>query len=247
MDGVFDRNTGTYEEMSFVKDDTIFHIARIRWGDSSAAEAERSRVTIQIKGVTNVRFACPCSMKEELDNDVADDITANETPNGVDLISDTYKKRLEIRWYTDQGPLDLFHSTADAKSRSVSDADSPSATRLSIPFGKDVYIVSTYALRSDDSQSTSSLDLLSDTPSLTDYLGVSITSHHMSDRLWTALCSSNYDTAEGVEICVVGRGVEQILGVASIPVLIHKQDKWKEIVLIDNIMKPQFINVQSAL
>jgi hypothetical protein len=104
------------------------------------------------------------------------------------------------------------------------------------------------------------------------YLGTSSTSLNMTDRLWTALCSTNYESSEAVEFCVVGRCVEQILCVSSVPVpddppiiasasnilssaagdtstqdTPENVEKEVPIALVRNIITSQYVDVQSSL
>jgi hypothetical protein len=101
---------------------------------------------------------------------------------------------------------------------------------------------------------------------LDDHLGISNSSVNMTDRLWTALCSTNYEASEAVEFCVVGRCVEQILCVGAIPFQrpagsgassineefsneprVKDLNEAFETALLCNIITPQYVDVQSAL
>jgi hypothetical protein len=154
------------------------------------------------------------------------------------------------------------------------DIDMSSVHRVELSGSDPTYIVSTYALRNADDLSDSVNK--SDFVNLEDHLGISNTSVHMTDRLWTALCSTNYEAGEAVEFCVVGRCVEQILCVTSIPILTRivtpavagragqnmsaatdeqlpsqslaeQVDEVSETALVCNIITPQYVDVQSAL
>ncbi len=139
-------------------------------------------------------------------------------------------------------------------STGVESVDLSTELRLDLPLGDAVYIVSTYALRSDEEDV--GYDCSSSLPgseALQDYLGVKRESVHMTDRLWTALCATNYEAIEAVEFCIVGRTVEQILSVTSVPVRWPRGQQSEDpglpqTALIGNIMTGQYVvDVQGAL
>jgi hypothetical protein len=88
----------------------------------------------------------------------------------------------------------------------------------------------------------------------------------MSDRLWTACLTTNYDAAEAMEFCAIGTAVEQTLCVSSIPMSmklnaetpldimqcpskVDPENDWEYagVALIRNIMIGQYVDLQSTL
>ncbi|KAM7206548.1 hypothetical protein V8F20_002674 [Naviculisporaceae sp. PSN 640] len=262
--------TGTCEVISFVSRDTVFQINRLKWGHGSSVSetidtgergSRRGRhdrehysppAVVRLRVGGKVRFGCPCSNNNPKGPTPESDrfTVRNSGKNTLDCMSEKYGTRLEIG-FSDNGVPWNFKS--DDGARMVTDqvisgpwADLSSEIRVQIPGGEATYFVSTYALRKDneDDDKDYSLELPAD---LQLYLGVHWESEHMTDRLWTALCSTNYEAAEAVEFCVVGRCVEQILSVTSIPVRRPPGDSGlPQRALINNIMTSQIVDVESA-
>jgi hypothetical protein len=255
-----DGNSGTYEEISFVRSGTVFQIIRIKWGSGSSisdfdSTDTQENCTVKVKAGGIVRFGCPCSNDTSVGKDTFK-LAIAHNGNRVSCVSETYQKRLEVQMSIRGIPEDTGDplESRGADERVNTEADVSSIRRIELSVGDPIYIVSSYALRDADDE-RDSVDKASFTD-LEDYLGVSNTSLNMTDRLWTALCSTNYEASEAVEFCVVGRCVEQILGVTSIPfpstgvgissTLRHGPEVF-ETALISNMMTPQHVDVQSAL
>lgn len=263
--------TGTCEVISFVSRGTIFQINRLKWGHgSSVSESDETgergsrggrhyrehgspTAAVRLRVGGRVRFGCPCSNdKPKSPIPEWDRFTVkNSEQSTLDCTSEKYGTRLEVGFSENGIPLKFKN---DDGSRMVNDqvidgpwADVSCEIRVQIPGGEATYFISTYALRKDseDDDKECSLELPAD---LQHYLGVHWESEHMTDRLWTALCSTNYEAAEAVEFCVVGRCVEQILGVTSIPVRQPPADRGlPQRAMINNIMTSQIVDVESAL
>ena len=248
--------TGTCEAISFVNQGTFFQINRLKWGhgsslseyDSSGAPGQgNNSATARFRIGGNVRFGCPCSNNDPrgLENDSF--TVTNNTKTGLCCTSTKYETRLEIG-LTENGVARALTPRETPNGTPTQPwADLSSEVRVNIPVGEATYLVSTYALRNDDEDDDKdcSVELPAD---LTDYLGVSRESVNMTDRLWTALCAANYEAVDAVEFCIIGRCVEQILGVTSIPVRQPPgRPRVVERALIGNIMTSQFVDVQSAL
>jgi hypothetical protein len=160
--------------------------------------------------------------------------------------SSKYGVRLEMQLFQDGQPKALKFSQPTVSEGLFIDVGFEHCVELSV--GRPTYIMSTYALRT-----TSDLRNTVNTASfsgLEDALGIKATSLHMTDRLWTALCSPNYEAAEAVELCVVGRCTEQILGVTAVPVSGEQKPpaaKLGEAPMISNILTGKFVDVQSSL
>lgn len=264
-----DGNSGTYEEISYVRDGTVFHIVRIKWGrGGSLSDYDLSTTidkdTIKLAHGGKIQFGCPCSNGGPPVNDSFELQFANEK---LSCSSQMYGRRLELQLFVNNFPRTLerpvYPSRFDTRN-----CDLSTTHDVDLYSGKPVFIVSTYSLRNGegiDYSKNSKLngELFND---IGDYLGVSQNSLNMTDRLWTALCSNNYESNEAVEVCVVGRSVEQILGVTSIPTPYKTQvtgvldptplqdtgriqDPRNEIpvALVRNIMTSQYVDVQSTL
>lgn len=257
--------TGTCESISFVSRGTVFQINRLKWGHGSSvsdrydgdvsggepgAEPEPGHgsksATVRFRVGGKVRFGCPCSNNNPKtpENDIF--TVTNRGSAGLQCTSDKYNARLEIR-LSENGIPRALQSSGAHFTVNQQWVDLSSEIEVHIPAGEATYLVSTFALRKDDEDDDK--DCSSDLPDdLQDYLGISWGSVSMTDRLWTALCSTNYEAAEAVEFCVVGRCVEQILGVTSIPLRQPPGGpRLSETALISNIMMPQIVHVQSAL
>ena len=96
--------------------------------------------------------------------------------------------------------------------------------------------------------------------SIANYLGVPSDAGKMSDRLWTACLTTNYDAGEAMEFCAIGTAVEQTLCVSSIPMrpitsngelspelTLDGIQESKGIALVRNIMVGQYVDLQSTL
>jgi hypothetical protein len=268
--GSHDGNSGTYEEISFVKDGTVVQIVRIKWGRGGSLSDFDStntseRETIKLKSGGKVQFGCPCSNGGP---PVADSFRVQFADHQLSCISSLYQKRLDIQIFVNNLPRDLGAAV------SIEVPDLSITHDIDLYVGKPTIIVSTYALRDSRTVGPAGLSELDGRyfEDIEDYLGTMATSLNMTDRLWTALCSTNYESSEAVEFCVVGRCVEQILCVSSVPVpgyfprmaaaidpasstapeaTIRPQstglEKEVPVALVRNIITSQYVDVQSSL
>jgi hypothetical protein len=247
---VRDGNSGTYEEISFVKDRTVFQIARIKWGrGSSLSEFSSSdtteQETIKLKSGGMIQFGCPCSNGG---SPVIDSFDVQFADHTLSCVSDMYEKRLDIQMFVNDIAQDLGQiQFAPETPQRVQLPDTLRTHDIGLTIGKPTFIVSTYTLQDSAVVNPGRRSKLeaSDFENLEDYLGISNSSLNMTDRLWTALCSTNYESSEAVEFCVVGRCVEQILCVSSVPV--PESGIETPIALVRNIITSQYVDVQSSL
>jgi hypothetical protein len=275
--GFHDGNSGTYEEISFVKDGTVFQVARIKWGRGSSLSDFNStdapeKETIKLTSGGKVQFGCPCANGGP---PVVDSFRLKFEGNRLSCCSKMYQKRLDIQLFVNNLPQELGPTRISPASVEVKVPDLSRTHEIDLYIGKPTIIVSTYTLRDEAAVNLAGASELDGKYFLDieNYLGISITSLNMTDRLWTALCSTNYETMEAVEFCVVGRCVEQILCVSSVPVpstteegeasaldpsssvseenIIQDppEDSMKEvpIALVRNIITSQYVDVQSSL
>lgn len=275
--GFQDGNRGIYEEISFVKGGIVFQVVRIKWGRGSSLSDFDStnaseRETIKLRSGGKIQFGCPCSNGGP---PITDTFEVQFEDHQLSCVSELYKKRLDIQMFVNNLPQELGPvQPASHASQKVEVPDLSSTHDIGLYVGKSTIIVSTYALRDNATNSQTGLSELAGKyfEDIENYLGTSATSLNMTDRLWTALCSTNYESSEAVEFCVVGRCVEQILCVSSVPVpdnhqvtastlnptspatgetasLETPEDVRNEapVALVRNIMTSQYVDVQSSL
>lgn len=244
-----DLSSGSYEQISFVRGGVLVQVIRLKWGygsslsDYDSSDGLESK-TARFKVGGLVRFGCPCSNRGPPD---ADSFHLS-SGDGLACVSERYQKRLEMHLFIDGVRQNLnapLHGL-DHDEISGTEVDTSSMHEVELRDGEPVIIVSTSALR-DIHANACGLEMAMFTD-IEDHLGVLNTSLRMTDRLWTALCSANYEASEAVDVCVIGRGVEQILGVSSVPLPGTKDAKLGgEIALICSIITPQYVDVQSSL
>ncbi|KAI0134260.1 hypothetical protein BJ170DRAFT_192465 [Xylariales sp. AK1849] len=259
-------SSGTYEQISFVRKGTLLQVTRIKWGHGSSLsdygpDDAPDKQTIRIRSGGRIRFGCPCSNRLVPDVDSYDLNVVNHDDTRLNCVSKKYQKRLEMQVVINGSPQNLRPRRQPAIQDGAETIDMSSIHQVELSVGEPTYIVSALALREENDLSNP-IDG-GHFEHVQDYLGVERASLNMTDRLWTALCSTNYEAGEAVEFSAVGRCVEQIIGVASIP--FSRQSLMqsifnsqvgkvrddaggivKEIALVQNIMAPQFVDVQSA-
>lgn len=271
--------SGIYEEISFVRSGTVFQIIRIKWGrdGSSLSDLDSSDVrekhTLKIKTGGVIRFGCPCSNSGPPDIDTFV-LTSAGDGTRLNCASEKYQKRLELQLSVNGIRQKIAHSLQGIEIDEIhgTEVDISSIHRIEVSGSNPTFLVSTYGLRhsNSDAKTAEKEDFLE----LDDYLGIRNKSVHMTDRLWTALCSSNYEASEAAEFCVVGRCIEQIVCVSAVPIpspagiaspyknpldefslnpkgsqrgdISLEQDEITETALLCNIMTPQYVDVQCA-
>lgn len=269
-------SSGTCEEISFVREGVLVQVVRLKWGHESSLSdydsgenIEQRTVKFQVGGL--VRFGCPCSNRGgPFDSDTFS-LSCNSR-GGLECVSSRYQKKLEMNLFVDGNQIDVSAPLHGLHSEDVTgtEVDIASIRELELSAGEPIIIVSTYALKPHVDQGTQMG--VSIFANLEDHLGTCNTSVNMTDRLWTALCSPNYEANEAIDTCVIGRCVEQIIGVCSVPTLprsaqgiddpqpyldgrniTQKEDgsspirDIEEVALLRNIITPQYVDVQSSL
>ena len=283
--GVEQIHVGAYETISFVKDGVIFQVACIRPGrihtsawhrpiaKPSRIEAEtvtnQKELKIRFRMGGSVQFGCPCSggrisdNEEPPPNDVQR-LLAKEDEGLLFCVNNGYQKRFGMQVFVNdelrtlRRPLPEHGPLREGKEHSFAYHD------IEIVAGSATFIVAAYALR--DYTSTEPILKPDSFKYIADYLGVSNDSKKMSDRLWTACLTTNYDAAEAMEFCAIGAAVEQTLCVSSVPMSmrlnaetpldiiqypskVDHENEWeyKGVALIRNIMIGQYVDLQSTL
>jgi hypothetical protein len=194
-----------------------------------------------------LHFGCTCSNGLAPDRDIFQvSIPPNEDGDFTRLncTSDYYRTRLEMQLFVDGEPRQLPERPSASD---CADIDLSSVHTVELVRRQATVIVSTYALRAYDDESETVGPAHFD--NLATHLGIDNESPYMTDRLWTALCSTNYASAEAVELSCVGRTVEQIMSIASVPFAerVGTRGDVAERALVHNIITPQYVDVQSAL
>ncbi|KAK4221059.1 hypothetical protein QBC38DRAFT_149395 [Podospora fimiseda] len=252
---VVDGNSGTCETMSFVRNGVVYQLHRLKWGrGSSLSDSDDAGpnspfspgnvATARFRVGGGIRFSCPCSAASGCQDSDCFDVSSNA--DGLHCRSSNYQSTLSIG-FNENGNLrhlTPIHPLPDTKGKkqAVPWIDLSCEERVTISPGHATYLVSTYAFQHETIDSIPS-ELPDD---IRDYLGVDRDSLQMTDRLWTALCAANYEAVEAVEFCVVGRCVEQVLGVTSVPIIQNQPQKFPQTALISNIMTSQYVDVQAA-
>jgi hypothetical protein len=247
----------------------------VKWGhgsslsDYSESADAQGKQTIKFKTGGVIQFGCLCSNGGPANEDTFDLKAGNGTGTALSCTSKRYNKRLSMQLFVNGSQQRIGESIHDLGDEEVrcTEVDTAAMHRVELTVGDPTYIVSTYKLQ-DANKPLSHVNSTS-FGSLDEYLGISITSINMTDRIWTAICSTNYEASEAIESCVVGRCVigrcvEQILCVAAIPfqqgvrsgaISTNKETQVEcidtreahEIALLCNIIAPQHVDVQSAL
>jgi hypothetical protein len=253
---------GTYEVVSFVKDGTMFQIIRLtpgrltKKGPGRYARPVHDTQQIKFRVGGQVQFGCPCS--NGADQSSTKDFNMKSLNGGLQLIYDSkeYKHRLEIQVFINgEQQVILANETSSA-----------GILEVKVSNDEPTIVVSTYTLR-DLSYSYPKSDTYPMIPMLSstkveDYLGVSNISVEMTDKLWLASLTTQFDAIETIELCAVAKYVELILGVTSVPIPCsnpvassHLPDHTAPadfknalgIALICNIMTSQYVDLESSL
>jgi len=254
-----DAEVGTCEELSWVKDHTLFQALRLK-----STSKDRTSVNITLGG--KIRFGCPCSNRPNLPDEKRENkdklilyLTSDALQHS--LVSYGYEKRLEIQ---------LFINRQGEQFRDTFNSSEPMSHFQELIFEpkEEKTIVATYRLVDDQPQISSQLGTLATFPGapfeeVESDLGIAFDSFEMpenlpfnsikmTDRLWTACVPANYTAIQAREFCALARCVEQIVGVASVPVAsvpgvpVSTSSEFG-IALVKNILTAQYVDLQSTL
>lgn len=242
---------GGYEGISFVKDGTMFQIIRLTAEQTPRREAPWPVQPIKFRLGGKVQFGCPCS--NGIDQSTTREFAFNNEGYRLVYKSKHYNHRLEIQAFVD-GEQRRITSNEDTGMIEVTLSQTPTI------------IITTYTLRDLSIIHTESdpypMVPMVDPVKVENYLGVSNTSLEMTDKLWLASLTKQFDAVETLEICAVARYVEQILGVSSVPIgannataSFNASDHSKHsdfenmsgIALVRNIMTSQYVELESIL
>lgn len=238
---------GTCEEMSWVDNGTLFQALRLK-STSNAA------VRVELGGT--IRFGCPCSNIPQMPNEERQDndklalyLTSDALQHS--LVSFQYEKRLEVQVFLDGEGQEFERAFNQGEHISYS-------KEILLKSGEPRTVVATFKLvhdrppivnlRGDKARYTkapsekmeSDLGIAFDSIDMPNNLPFN--SIRMTDRLWTACVPPNYTATQAREFCALARCVEQIMGVASVPVSTEFG-----VALINNIMTAQYVDLQSTL
>lgn len=246
---------GGYEGISFIKDGTMFQIIRLTVERTPKRANPWPEQSIKFRLGGKVQFGCPCS------NGINQSSTREfefDSPNeGYKLVYQSmhYKHQLEIQAFVDGEP------------RNITTDQSSSTGTIEVTLSQEpTIIITTYHLRGLAETHTKSdtypMIPMVKSAEIEDYLGISNASFEMTDKLWLASLTKQFDAVETLEICAVARYVEQILGVSSVPIAAadpeisltasdctgHSDfDSISGIALVRNIITSQYVELESIL
>jgi hypothetical protein len=238
----------SYTACSFVKDGTLYQIGRIlpaRLSSSVSAsehqfDEKKTQTTFDIDVGGIIRFGCPSSAASRRDNDIGqtpipapfyDNYTvyppeSDQAAYAIACTSTVHQKRLEIRLWLNREPVLLSrHECESPRLRDEPHAEEfpHQVGRLHVrheaTFCEERPMVMVAAFSLVDSSSTFNAERCDviEYGDVQNYLGVSDASVQASYRLFNTLINPPSNT-EAFEVEAIGRAVESILGVASVPV-----------------------------
>lgn len=210
---------GSYEGISFVKDGSMFQIIRlapgrlpkVRHDQPQPPVQETQPIMFRIGG--KIQFGCPCS--NGIEQTSTKDFRFRSIDRGFRLVYESidYKHHLEIQAFVNG--VETFISADEAKSSGM--------VKVTISDMEPTIIVTAYTLRNvrDLPADLEHYPMIPNVSSkkIEKYLGISNESLDLTDKLWLASLTTQFDAVETLEICAVARYTEQILGVCSVPVL----------------------------
>ncbi|KAK4161191.1 hypothetical protein QBC43DRAFT_292255 [Cladorrhinum sp. PSN259] len=251
--------SGTCEIMSFVKEGVVYQLHRLKWGrGSSLSDSDDAGpnspfkpsniATARLRIGGGVRFSCPCASGMVGSEQNIDSFIMESSASGLSCMSSNYQTTLKIAFNENGNPRRLTptHHPHNITKQAGPWIDLSCEERVTISSGHATYLISAYAIENETDTGGIPPSFTELPADLRDYLGVDRDSLHMTDRLWTALCGANYEAAEAVEFCIVGRCVEQILGVTSVPIAPIYSGQYPQTALISNIITSQYVDVQAA-
>jgi hypothetical protein len=248
----------SYTICSFVKDQNLYQIARIppsnlpgsapSVGNGSRAGSTMSALKLDIDVGGMVRFGCCSSNRGASGGRPApfcDKYTVIQPENGrstytLACASDCHERRLEIRLWVNREPVKLERHLCTEARLCHTDGDSQfdypnevfglhAIHQFSMVEEKPITIVASYSLvKSNTPIVFHAFDVIK-SANVQKYLGVSDISISAPYRLWSSVLG-HAPGPEAVELNIIGRSVEQILGVSSVPV--------KQRNAADNVCKP---------
>lgn len=248
----------SYTICSFVKDQTLYQIARIppsnlpgsapSVGNGSRAGSTVSALKLEIDVGGIVRFGCCSSNRGASGGRPApfyDRYTIIQPENGTSTYtlacaSDCHERRLEIRLWVNREPVKLERHVCTEARLDHTDGDSQfdyphevfglhAIHQFSMVEEKPIIIVASFSLvKSNTPIVFDAFDVIK-SANVQKYLGVSDISISAPYRLWSNVLGQA-PGPEALELNIIGRSVEQILGVLSVPV--------KQRNAADNVCKP---------
>jgi hypothetical protein len=256
--GVKEARKGSYERISFIKDGTMFQVIRLRSGTLSKKDLKDTKgpdiqLPIKFRIGGKVQFGCPCS--NGIEQSSTKDFKFKSVDGGYRLVYESkhYRHHLEIKVFING--LQTIITADETKSSGV----------IEVALSKDrpTFILTTHTLR-DVANLPSGVEHypmipMASSTEIEDYLGISNTSNEMTDKLWLASLTIQFDAIETVEFCAIAKYMEQILGVSSVPIGASSRssnsakttastfEALPGIALIRNIMTTQYVDLESTL
>jgi hypothetical protein len=228
---------GSYTMCSFVKDGTLYQIARFSpsetvFGDSIA------KVTLDVGGM--IRFGCsnsnvlrPGDLPVSFcDNYIVDNPEDRNERRILSCTSQCHEMRLDIRLWVNRRPISLqLHKCRTARLSHSDPEGHPeyhdeiaavhAFHEVNMFDDKALTCVASFSLVKSSAPKTSNDLRMVRSDDVQEYLGVSDASYSAPYRLW-ARALGQLPSPEAFELNSIGRVVEQILCVSSVPV--HQQE-----------------------
>jgi hypothetical protein len=202
---------------------------------SPSQELKNGYIDIRLGGT--VRFGCPCSNASPPDIDVEDIFNVGSSNDNLQLncSSHRYLKRLEMQFFNNGQPVEMvvpleastspipgygddnFHAVDVRGTLKIGkDVDMSVLQRINLSSKEPTILICSYSIR-NSSDSVAPINI-SSLIGIDNYLGIASHSLEMTDRLWAACLTTNYDANEAEEICAIAKCAEQIICVSSVPV-----------------------------
>ncbi len=227
---------GTYTTCSFVKENILYQVIRIVPGKLSTdrhganlptqQQSEPRKLKFKIGG--RVRIGCPRNSyhSESLEDSADPAVHYSEQTKTLSFRSSLHGNSLALRMWVNRQQIELKPGSPIAKESTV---DMTAVHEVELVEDTPKVIVATFSLFNSASDEThEKINTKEGFPQLIlssvaqDYMGVADSSKNASYRLWKNILSQEddgYDSRSDFESNTVGRSVEQILCVSSIPII----------------------------
>jgi hypothetical protein len=224
---------GTYTTCSFVKENILYQVIRIvpgkactdRHGGNLPMQQPR-KLKFKIGG--RVRIGCPRnSYHSEPLGDIADPtVHYSEQTKTLSFRSSLHSNSLAVRMWVNRQQVELKPGSPIAKKNTI---DMTAVHQVELVGDTPKVIVASFSLFSSASDEThKEINTKEGLPQVIlssvaqDYMGVADSSKNASYRLWKSILSQEDDRSNSrsdFELNTVGRSIEQILCVSSIPIV----------------------------
>ena len=267
---------GIFAICSFVKDGTVFQVARLKAGSFEGQTPEHLSLNMHVGG--RIRFGCPCVDHSE-SSDNLDAYTVTHRDGTSSCLSQLYQRRLDMRIFINGEEYHFTHGSANEKAstndlgETPSKVSGPNSNRkygdisVKVPLrlkmeGEVMSLIVAYSLcdtptpkklnTEPKKDPTKDLSHVS-SPKLVDILGIADKDGNLKE-LWAAcwaIDDGDDEDSEKDELRAIARCVEQVLSLSSIPIAIAGDTEAPGPrhcrAVISNIMTTQIADLKSAL